>query len=106
MCHLCCLLCYKLHTSFTLHTFTPRTTSAAQNRAGWHPHRRPPTDHVLAIASAPAFDKSPVAKAKLALLEFHAPWCGHCKQLGPFYADAARLLAEQGSPILLAKVCR
>ncbi|KAH1090591.1 hypothetical protein J1N35_017848 [Gossypium stocksii] len=38
------------------------------------------------------------------LVDFYAPWCGHCKRLSPQLDEAAPVLAGLSEPIVLAKV--
>ncbi|XP_075108683.1 protein disulfide-isomerase 5-2 isoform X1 [Nicotiana tabacum] len=38
------------------------------------------------------------------LVDFYAPWCGHCKRLSPELDKAAAILAELKQPVVIAKV--
>lgn len=49
------------------------------------------------------FDKT-TSDNQYVLVEFYAPWCGHCREFEPEFHKTAELLKENGLPVKLAKV--
>ncbi|XP_041318325.1 protein disulfide-isomerase A2 [Pyrgilauda ruficollis] len=45
-----------------------------------------------------------LSEHQLLLVEFYAPWCVHCQQLAPAFAQAATELRNESSPARLGKV--
>jgi protein disulfide-isomerase A1 len=45
-----------------------------------------------------------IAENPYVLAEFFAPWCGHCKKLGPEFAAAADTLVESSPDVKLAQI--
>ena len=50
------------------------------------------------------FDKVVLKSGKPALVEFFAPWCGHCKNLAPVYEELGQNFAHAENKVSIAKV--
>ncbi|KAK3269910.1 hypothetical protein CYMTET_21667 [Cymbomonas tetramitiformis] len=55
------------------------------------------------VATSSNFSET-VLEVEYALVEFYAPWCGHCKKLAPDYAQAASELKQIVPKVNIVKV--
>ncbi len=56
----------------------------------------------VVVLTTANFDKV-VDGSKNVLVEFYAPWCGHCKTLTPKYEELAKIFASEAD-VVIAKV--
>lgn len=52
------------------------------------------------VAVAKNFDEVVVNNGKDTLIEFYAPWCGHCKKLAPTFDELGQKLADEDVAIV------
>ena len=60
-------------------------------------------DEAVKVIVGKSFDDIVKNTTADVLVEFYAPWCGHCKQLAPIYEVVAKKLANNKN-IVLAKI--
>jgi protein disulfide-isomerase A1 len=61
-------------------------------------------DGPVTVVVAKNYDDIVLDDKKDVLLEFYAPWCGHCKALAPKYDDLGELFKPFASQVTIAKV--
>jgi len=67
-----------------------------------HASHEPPSN--VADLSAPPKWNRAIGKGIPALVEFYAPWCGHCKNLAPKYEQLADAFQHAQDKVIIAKV--
>ncbi|CAD6885074.1 unnamed protein product [Tilletia controversa] len=64
----------------------------------------PASQDAVFVLVADEFEKVVNDNSKDLLVEFYAPWCGHCKKLEPIYAQLGEKYAEHKDKITIAKM--
>ncbi|KAM4697706.1 protein disulfide-isomerase A2 [Rhinophrynus dorsalis] len=97
------LLCLLLALSVRAESENESSTESPENSS-----KEEASDEILEEDNVLVLNKNNFDKAlqtyKFLLVEFYAPWCGHCQELAPKYAKAAETLKTQSADIRLAKV--
>eukprot|EP00743_Colponemidia_sp_Colp-15_P001758 GILK01001919.1.p1 GENE.GILK01001919.1~~GILK01001919.1.p1 ORF type:complete len:556 (+),score=125.00 GILK01001919.1:28-1668(+) len=60
-------------------------------------------DQPVKVIVGKSFEKEVLKSGKDVLIEFYAPWCGHCKKLEPIYDQLAKTLEDVDS-VVIAKI--
>jgi protein disulfide-isomerase A6 len=91
------------HLSTTMKLLLLASLSAALSLASLALAKASETSAVLDLTKTSDFDKA-IGKGTPALVEFFAPWCGHCKKLAPTFEELASAYAGKKQSVIIAKV--
>jgi len=94
---------YKMTAEFDMVTFKDFLTQLeAGNVEPWIKSEAVPDNSAtnVKVAVAKNFDELVTKNEKDVLVEFYAPWCGHCKKLTPIYDELGEKMAEEDVEIV------
>jgi len=94
---------YKMSAEFDMTTFKDFLTQLeAGNVEPWIKSEPVPDNSAagVKVAVAKNFDELVTKSEKDVLVEFYAPWCGHCKKLTPIYDELGEKMAEEDVEIV------
>eukprot|EP00002_Diphylleia_rotans_P009069 TRINITY_DN1907_c0_g1_i1.p1 TRINITY_DN1907_c0_g1~~TRINITY_DN1907_c0_g1_i1.p1 ORF type:complete len:370 (+),score=101.84 TRINITY_DN1907_c0_g1_i1:49-1158(+) len=74
-------------------------------RAGTSVRFRPGPPSAVTTLTAANFEKIVKDTNKNVLVEFFAPWCGHCKNLAPVYERVAQSFADEAEVVIASVDC-
>lgn len=97
---------YKLNEEFSPESFEQFARDLVANKLEAFVKSEPiPESNPDAVKTVVAknFDQIVNDETKDVLIEFYAPWCGHCKSLAPKYEELAKTLKDE-SDIIIAKM--
>ncbi len=60
--------------------------------------------HSVVIVRGQSFESIVYETEQSVLLEFYAPWCGHCKQLEPIYQQVAEHFQSNRDKVIIGKI--
>jgi len=94
---------YKMSAEFDMTTFKEFLTELeAGNVEPWIKSEPVPDNSAagVKVAVAKNFDELVTKSEKDVLVEFYAPWCGHCKKLTPIYDELGEKMSEENVEIV------
>jgi len=94
---------YKMTAEFGMETFKDFLTQLEAGNIEPYIKSEPVPDNSAAgvkVAVAKNFEELVTKSEKDVLVEFYAPWCGHCKKLTPIYDELGEKMAEENVEIV------